>query len=127
MSTILYTSYSMVDNMSRFDPELYSAYQSALFPSEEFLRVKEGSDAGWPYYYYDHIQEKKLLNPEYGGDGIKAGKGDEYEQPIIGFPGHWAPNDLHFYKGDQFPERYKNGAFIAFHGSTIREIGRAHV
>ena len=108
------------DNMSRFDPELYSAYQSALFPSEEFLRVKEGIDAGWPYYYYDHIQEKKLLNPEYGGDGIKAGKGDEYEQPIIGFPGHWAPNDLHFYKGDQFPERYKNGAFIAFHGSTIR-------
>ena len=108
------------DNMSRFDPELYSAYQSALFPSEEFLRVKEGSDAGWPYYYYDHIQEKKLLNPEYGGDGIKAGKGDEYEQPVIGFPGHWAPNDLHFYKGDQFPERYKNGAFIAFHGSTIR-------
>ena len=108
------------DNMSRFDPELFSAYQSALFPSEEFLRVKEGSDAGWPYYYYDHIQEKKLLNPEYGGDGIKAGKGDEYEQPVIGFPGHWAPNDLHFYKGDQFPERYKNGAFIAFHGSTIR-------
>src|SRR5690606_26428720 len=29
-------------------------------------------------------------------------------------------NDLHFYEGDQFPERYKNGAFIAFHGSTIR-------
>src|SRR5690606_13432139 len=90
------------------------------FPSEEFLRVKEGTDAGWPYYYYDFVQEKKLLNPEYGGDGEKAGKGAEYEQPIIGFPGHWAPNDLHFYEGDQFPERYKNGAFIAFHGSTIR-------
>ena len=25
-----------------------------------------------------------------------------------------------FYTGDQFPERYKDGAFIAFHGSTIR-------
>jgi glucose/arabinose dehydrogenase/mono/diheme cytochrome c family protein len=108
------------DNMSRFDPELFSPYESAIFPSEEFLRVKEGTDAGWPYYYYDFVQEKKLLNPEYGGDGIKAGKGAEYEQPIIGFPGHWAPNDLHFYEGDQFPERYKNGAFIAFHGSTIR-------
>ena len=32
----------------------------------------------------------------------------------------WAPNDLLFYSGDQFPERYKNGAFIAFHGSTNR-------
>ena len=25
-----------------------------------------------------------------------------------------------FYKGDQFPARYKNGAFVAFHGSTNR-------
>jgi mono/diheme cytochrome c family protein len=25
-----------------------------------------------------------------------------------------------FYQGDQFPARYKNGAFIAFHGSTNR-------
>lgn len=108
------------DNMNRFNPELFTSYQSAIFPSEEFLRVKEGTDAGWPYYYYDYIQQKKLLNPEYGGDGKKAGNGDEYEQPIIGFPGHWAPNDLYFYEGDQFPERYKNGAFIAFHGSTIR-------
>ena len=108
------------DNMSRYDPEVFSAYQSAIFPSEEFFRVTEGSDFGWPYYYYDFIQEKKLLNPEYGGDGRKEGRGAEYDQPIIGFPGHWAPNDLYFYEGDQFPERYKNGAFIAFHGSTIR-------
>jgi mono/diheme cytochrome c family protein len=39
---------------------------------------------------------------------------------LIGFPGHWAPNDILFYKGDQFPKHYKYGAFIAFHGSTIR-------
>jgi mono/diheme cytochrome c family protein len=38
----------------------------------------------------------------------------------MGFPGHWAPNDVLFYRGSQFPERYKNGAFIAFHGSTNR-------
>ncbi|MEL6721159.1 MAG: sorbosone dehydrogenase, partial [Bacteroidota bacterium] len=31
-----------------------------------------------------------------------------------------APNDLMFYTGDQFPARYKNGAFIAFHGSWNR-------
>ncbi|MDQ6477124.1 c-type cytochrome [Dyadobacter sp. LHD-138] len=108
------------DNLVRTWPDLYNNWQSAVLPSEEFLRVKENSDAGWPYYYYDHRQGKKLLNPEYGGDGTKVGKGAEFEQPIIGFPGHWAPNDLHFYQGDQFPARYKNGAFIAFHGSTIR-------
>ncbi|WP_414617961.1 PQQ-dependent sugar dehydrogenase [Dyadobacter sp. 32] len=108
------------DNLSRTWPDLYSPWQSAMLPSEEFLRVKEGANAGWPYYYYDQMQGKKLLNPEYAGDGKKAGKGKEFEQPVIGFPGHWAPNDLYFYRGDQFPARYKNGAFIAFHGSTIR-------
>ncbi len=108
------------DDLVRNWPEIYNHWESAVLPSEEFLRVEEGADAGWPYYYYDHMQGKKLLNPEYGGDGRKEGDGADYTQPLIGFPGHWAPNDLYFYEGDQFPERYKNGAFIAFHGSTIR-------
>lgn len=108
------------DNLNRMWEDLFSPWESAMLPAEEFLRVEEGADAGWPYYYYDQMKGKKLLNPEYGGDGEKEGKGASFTQPLIGFPGHWAPNDLHFYQGDQFPERYKNGAFIAFHGSTIR-------
>ncbi len=108
------------DDLHRTWPALFTAWQSAVLPSEEFLKLTEGSDAGWPYYYYDQMQKKKILNPEYGGDGKKTGDGDKLTQPIIGFPGHWAPNDLLFYTGNQFPERYKNGAFIAFHGSTIR-------
>lgn len=108
------------DNLNRAWPELYTAWQSAVLPAEQFFRVKEGMDGGWPYYYYDQIQGKKLLNPEYGGDGKKEGKGAQYTQPIIGFPGHYSPIDLLFYTGNQFPEHYKNGAFIAFHGSTIR-------
>jgi glucose/arabinose dehydrogenase/mono/diheme cytochrome c family protein len=108
------------DDLHRTWPALFTPWQSAVLPSEEFLKVTENSDAGWPYYYYDHMQKKKFLNPEYGGDGKKTGNGDKLNQPIIGFPGHWAPNDLLFYTGNQFPERYKNGAFIAFHGSTIR-------
>jgi glucose/arabinose dehydrogenase/cytochrome c553 len=108
------------DDMHRTWPDRYTRWQSAVLPSEEFLKLPEGSDAGWPYYYYDHMQKKKLLNPEYGGDGKKEGKGSDYTQPIMGFPGHWAPNDILFYRGNQFPNRYKNGAFIAFHGSTIR-------
>ena len=108
------------DNLYRMWPQYFTAWQSAMLPSEELLRVTKGADAGWPYYFYDHMQGKKLLNPEYGGDGVKEGDGADYTQPLIGFPGHWAPNDILFYQGDQFPARYKNGAFIAFHGSTIR-------
>lgn len=108
------------DDLYRTWPQYFTPWHSALLPSEELLKVSEGSDAGWPYYYYDHLQGKKLLNPEYGGDGRKQGDGQNYNQPLVAFPGHFAPNDILFYTGDQFPERYRDGAFIAFHGSTIR-------
>ena len=108
------------DDLYRSWSQFYSRWQSAVLPSEEFFKVPEGFDGGWPYYYYDWMQSKKLLNPEYGGDGVKVGKGGDLEKPLVGFPGHFAPNDVLFYEGDQFPERYRHGAFIAFHGSTIR-------
>lgn len=93
---------------------------SAELPSEEFLMVKEGSDFGWPYCYNDHVKNKKLLAPEYGGDGTKEDRCAGKDKPIMAFPGHWAPNDLLFYTGDLFPARYKNGAFVCFHGSWNR-------
>ncbi|MEX2573135.1 MAG: PQQ-dependent sugar dehydrogenase [Balneolaceae bacterium] len=108
------------DFLFRQWPEYYTRWDSALLPAEEFVKVTEGSNFGWPYCYYDQFQEKKLLNPEYGGDGRITGRCSEFDNPLIGFPGHFAPNDLKFYRGSQFPDHYKNGAFIAFHGSTIR-------
>ena len=109
------------DDLLRLFPDQYTPWESAMLPSEEFLKVTEGSDFGWPYCYYDQLQEKKVLAPEYGGDGGDSiGRCSDYDLPIMGFPGHWAPNGILFYTGDQFPARYKNGAFVAFHGSTIR-------
>jgi glucose/arabinose dehydrogenase/mono/diheme cytochrome c family protein len=114
----LYTVMHGRDYLHAQWPKYFSEWDGAVLPSEEFLLLKEGANAGWPYYYYNHLKGKLFLNPEYGGDGKNEGKGSEYTQPIVGFPGHFAPNDLLFYTGDQFPGRYKNGAFIAFHGST---------
>ena len=108
------------DDLLRTWPSIYSPWQSAVLPAEEFLRIKENANCGWPYYYFDEIQQKKILNAEYGGDGKKEADGKNYEQPLIAFPAHWAPNDLVFYQGNSFPDHYKNGAFIAFHGSTNR-------
>ncbi len=116
----LYVAVHGRDDLNSRNPNEYSRWQSAVYPSEEFLRVEEGANGGWPYCYYDQDKGKRVLNPEYGGDGIKEGNGASFTQPLIGFPAHWAPNDLFFYTGDQFPDRYKNGAFIAFHGSTNR-------
>ena len=100
-------------------PELFDEKQSAELPSECMYEIKKGSNAGWPYIYYDHIQHKKILAPEYGGDGKKEG-GQDAIDPAIAFPGHMAPNGLLFYTGNMFPAKYKNGAFIAFHGSWNR-------
>ena len=108
------------DDLHMLWPDKFTPWQSAILPSEEFLRVKNGDDFGWPYSYYDQLQKKHVLSPEYGGDGKLPARDTSLRQPVVGFPGHWAPNDLLFYDGDQFPEHYKHGAFIAFHGSTNR-------
>jgi glucose/arabinose dehydrogenase/mono/diheme cytochrome c family protein len=108
------------DDLHLLWPDKFTPWQSAVLPSEEFLRVKEKNNFGWPYSYYDQLQKKNVLAPEYGGDGKMPARDSSVQLPIMGFPGHWAPNDLLFYEGEQFPEHYKHGAFIAFHGSTNR-------
>ncbi len=106
------------EELQRNWASLYTEWESAMLPSEEFFEVKQGMNGGWPYYYYDQLQNKKLVSPEYRG--VDLGTVKKPTDPIIGFPGHWAPNDLFFYTGNQFPDYYKNGAFIAFHGSSRR-------
>jgi len=106
------------DYLYNHAPPYYRQWHDAVLPAEEFIKIEENDDFGWPYTYYDHFKNKRMVAPEYGGDGIKVAEG--YKEPLLGMPAHWAPNDLLFYKGNQFPERYKNGAFVAFHGSTNR-------
>jgi glucose/arabinose dehydrogenase len=101
-------------------PALFDTKAGAESPAEELFRVKKGADCGWPYCYYDNDKKQKLLNPEYGGDRSKAGRCEDKVHSIVQFPGHLAPNALLFYTGKQFPEKYRNGAFIAFHGSWNR-------
>ena len=108
------------DMLFQFYPEMFSQKEGAENPAEEMFRLKKGSDCGWPYCYYDNDKKQKLLNPEYGGDRNKADRCADKEKSIVQFPGHLAPNALLFYTGKQFPEKYKNGAFVAFHGSWNR-------
>lgn len=116
----LYAVVNGIDNFHTLYPDLFSSWQAALLPAESFIKVTEGLDLGWPYAYYDQMLEKNVLQPGYGGDGKIIGRASRFDKPAMGFPGHWAPMDVLFYQGDQFPERYNNGAFIAFHGSTDR-------
>jgi len=109
------------DQLQQNWPKLYTAQQSAEEPAEEIVELKRGADYGWPECYYDRHQQKLVLAPEYGGDGgHKVGVCAEKTAPVAAFPGHWAPNDLKIYSGQDFPAAYRGGAFIAFHGSWNR-------
>jgi glucose/arabinose dehydrogenase len=100
-----------------FYPQYYTPKQSQELPAETLYELKEGDDAGWPYIYYDQFQKKKIVAPEYGGDGKMTG-GEKAIDPLVAFPAHLGPNDLLFYTGKMFPAKYRNGAFIAFHGQS---------
>jgi glucose/arabinose dehydrogenase len=109
------------DQLSQNWPALYSVDEGANLPAEELVELREGGDYGWPECYYDQDQKRLVLAPEYGGDGGKtSGVCAQKLAPVAAFPGHWAPNDLLIYRGSQFPRPYRDGAFIAFHGSWNR-------
>jgi mono/diheme cytochrome c family protein len=102
-------------------PERYQPEEEATQPAEELLLLKQGGDYGWPECYYDAIQRKLVLAPEYGGDGGRnVGPCAAKSAPIASFPAHWAPNAMALYDKRQFPARYRHGVFIAFHGSWDR-------
>ena len=101
-------------------PEIYKDEQEATLPSEEVMLLKDGGDYGWPTCYYDPGLKHLVLAPEYGGDGKKAGVCATKTGPVAAFPAHWGPNAMVFYDQKQFPAAYRNGLFIAFHGSWDR-------
>ncbi len=109
------------DQLDTLWPGNFTARDNAELPAEEMFRLSDGADFGWPKCFYNFELKKKVLMPEYGGDGKMVGHCDTVGQPLVTFTGHLGPNDLMFYSGAQFPAKYRGGAFIAFHGSWNRE------
>ncbi|MFW6094039.1 MAG: PQQ-dependent sugar dehydrogenase [Pseudomonadota bacterium] len=117
------------DQLAGLWPELFDADDNAEMPAEEFHRAQAGANYGWPYTFYDRRgadgrradgRGERLVAPEYGGDGEAVAERGRYQEPLYAFPAHWAPNGLVIYQDDAFPERYRGGAFIAWHGSWNR-------
>ena len=79
-----------------------------------FTQVQEGSFYGWPYAYIGPNEEprNKGQRPDLVARTIVP--------DVLLQPSHVAAMDALFYTGKQFPARYRNGAFIAFRGSSNR-------
>jgi glucose/arabinose dehydrogenase len=108
------------DSLDQLWPGQFTAQENAERPAEPMYRAVQGSNFGWPFCFYDYGKKTFLMNPEYGGDGKSVGRCTEFTPPVAAFPAHWAPVDIMFYDGKQFPAHYQGGAFIAFHGSWNR-------
>ena len=75
--------------------------------------VKDGGFYGWPYSYIGNHVDTRVTNqkPELVAKAIV---------PDVLIPAHSAALGLAFYTGTQFPQRYRNGLFVALHGSWNR-------
>jgi glucose/arabinose dehydrogenase len=87
-------------------------------PTEEFDKVVQGGNYGWPGCYPD-MAGARQPNPDYNG-GASSCSGQQLDT----FPmqAHSAPLGIVFYNGSMFPNSYKGGAFVAFHGSWDRSV-----
>ena len=81
-------------------------------PNDEVNRVsKIGEHFGYPYCH-----QGDLADPKYGSER----KCSEFTPPVYKQGPHIAGLGMKFYTGDMFPPEYKNGIFIAQHGSWNR-------
>jgi len=81
--------------------------------------VKDGGFYGWPYSY---IGEN--YDPRYIGSFPDLVK--RTLVPDVLLPAHAAALGITFYTGDQFPQRYRNGGFVALHGSWNRSVASGY-
>lgn len=82
-------------------------------PPETVYRVEDGMDAGWP-----RCHSGRISDPDFGSPSAC----NAVAKPMIEMQAHSAPLGLAFYAAGQFPPRYRNGLFIAFHGSWNRSV-----
>ena len=75
--------------------------------------VKQNAFYGWPYAYFGKNEDPRRK-------GEKPDLVAKTIVPDVPLGSHTASLGLTFYTGSQFPEKYKNGAFIGQHGSWNR-------
>ena len=81
--------------------------------------VKDGGFYGWPYSYIGKNPDPRYVGafPDLVNRAIV---------PDVLLPAHAAALGITFYEGTQFPQRYRNGAFVALHGSWNRSVASGY-
>lgn len=77
--------------------------------------VKEGGFYGWPYSYFGQHEDPRIKKEDQKPELVQSAI-----VPDVALGSHTASLGMIFYRGDLFPSSYKNGAFVAQHGSWNR-------
>ncbi len=87
-------------------------------------RIQQGEFYGWPYTYLtpDRLDPRQVQ----AGQSVNPQLAARTQMPDLLFQAHSAALGLQFYDGQSFPERYRNGAFVAFRGSWNRNQGTGY-
>jgi len=89
-----------------------------------FTRIRQGEFYGWPYAYLaPNLIEPRQTN---NGQSKRPDLVAKTQTPDVLFQAHSAALGLQFYDGKTFPEKYRNGAFVAFRGSWNRNQGTGY-
>ncbi len=84
-------------------------------PSDYVTHVQEGGFYGWPWYYNGAHPEPRL----------PANHPDLAQETIVAdtlLQAHFAPLQINFYTGAQFPTPYQGDLFVASHGSWNKAV-----
>src|SRR6476469_204157 len=84
--------------------------------ADYFTSLKTGGFYGWPYAYLGKHVEPRVPEKDRRPDLVATSIA-----PEIVLEPHCAVLDFLFYTGAQFPAEYRNGAFLANHGSSQLE------
>jgi len=89
-----------------------------------FTRLQQGEFYGWPYAYLapNLIDPRQTINGKSKRPDLVA----KTQTPDVLFQAHSAALGLQFYDGKTFPQRYRNGAFVAMRGSWNRNQGTGY-
>jgi glucose/arabinose dehydrogenase len=85
-------------------------------PPDEVVEIKDGANYGWPYCYAGN--GVRVPNPEYDDPSKCVGT----QPSALNLQAHSAPLQIAFYRGAQFPARYRGALFVAYHGSWNRSV-----
>ena len=92
-------------------------------PPEWIDIIRDGDFMGYPLVHSHQvwndfqIDEYKTILPLTRADSARVAT---QKRPVALVPAHYAPMDLHFYTGDQFPAMYNNAAFVAFRAGRAK-------